>query len=213
MKDLQFLSGLSILLPVTAGLIRWSVISKQYYTIIILACIGLVNELLNYFVFTHSSAVSSNIYSLIEFLLYCWQYRQWKYIFTRNSLFYLVTGSLTLLWITDDIILDKIKTYNSFFHILYPFALILIAVNQVNFLIVNERRSIMRHPVFIISIAVIIFYSYKTLSEIFYHYASKGEIQNHIFSIQTLMNVLFNILITLAILCIPRKKTFIQPLL
>ena len=200
------------MLPLVAAVIRFRKISKQYYLLILLVVCGFINEMLNFFVFKNT-APSSNVYSLAEFLIYAFQFRKWNDILTTNSYFYLLISSAIVFWTVDVLVLDKLNNYNSFFMIGYPFVLILMAVNQLNFLIVNERRNILKSTIFIFCIAIITFYCYKDLAEIFYHYAETSTTKRMIFSIQTYMNVLFNILITIAIVCLPKKRIFIRPLL
>lgn len=208
-NEIQFVLSLSILLPCTAGIVRVKNIPAIYYPLILIVWLGLITEIISYYLINNAIAV--NIFSLIEFLLFCLQFRLWKSILYKNSTFYLLTVGMLIFWMVDNIVLMKINNFNSYFLILYPFVLVLLAVNQLNFLIVNFRGNILKNAIFILCIAVIIFYSYKSLSEIFYHYAQDSRTRIAIFSVQIYMNVLFNILFTLAVLCIPRNKTFIRP--
>ncbi len=208
-NEIQFSLSLSILLPCIAGIIRFRNIPVAYYPFIFVAWLGLVTEIISFFM--ANNAIAVNIFTLIEFVLLCVQFRLWKYVLYKNSTFYLLAGFMLIFWMVENIGLSKINNFTSYFLILYPFVLVLLAVNQLNFLIVNFRGNILKNSIFIFCIAAIIFYSYKTLSEIFYHYAQDSQTKVAIFSMQIYMNVLFNILFTLAILCIPRNKIFIRP--
>ena len=147
---------------------------------------------------------------LFEFLLFAWQFHNWKNILRVRWLYLLLTIGMTMLWITENIILGRITMFSPVFQISYSLALILLAVNQLSWLVVNDRGRIMANPVFIISIAVIIFFSYKVLTEIFYYYAASASIKNNIFVIESYLNVGYNIMLTIAIICIPPKRNFIQ---
>lgn len=203
----QFLLSMSIVLPLVAGIAYLKQIPSSFYPIICVLTLGFINEIVNFLFFRESNAVPMNIYNLIEYLLYCIQFYLWKHIFKRKLSFYLLTIGMVIFWLTDEIFLGKISTFFSFFLIIYPFILVLLAVNQLNYLVANEHGNIIKNPVFIFCIAVIIFYCYRILSEVFYHYAKDNELAANIFSIQMYVNVLFNILLTLVVLCIPKKRT------
>jgi hypothetical protein len=212
-RSTAFVLSLSILLPLIAGVVRFRNLRDSYLPVFYLLIIGLINELVCYLFFEHSSnAVPTNIYYLLEFLLFTWQFRKWKNILCRTWLYLSVIGVMSFVWIGENLIYGKIAEFSPLFQIGYSFVLILLAVNQLNWLIVNEKGNIMRHPVFIICIAMIIYFSYKVLTETFYYYAPENLIKRNIFVLQSYLNVGYNIMLGIALLCIPRKKAFIQPL-
>lgn len=210
-KYQAFLLSLSIIIPTIAGLVRYRNIPASYRPLIYLLLIGLANELICYHYFYNSSnAVPVNIYFLCEFLLFAIQFRLWKNILRHNTLFWLLVGVLTALWLYNNLIMGEITSFNLTFQVVYSLVLVLLAVNQLNWLVVNERGTIIGNPVFIICVAVIIFFSYKVLTEIFYYYAPLNPIKNNIFVIESYLNVAYNIMLAIAIVCIPRKSNFIQ---
>jgi hypothetical protein len=213
-KSEAFVLSLSILIPLITAVVRHRDLPVSYYPIVYLLALGFLNEIVCYFFFYNTSnAVPTNVYFLCEFLLFALQFRKWKNILKRNGPYRALIISMTALWFVENIILQKIVIFSPLFQVGYSFILILMAVNQLNWLIVNEKNTIMSNPVFIICIAVIVFFSYKVLAEVFYYYAPQSLIKNNIFVLEALLNVAYNILLAIAILCIPRKRDFIQPLL
>jgi len=204
-KTLAFYISLSILLPVITGIVRFGKIQQSYYPLIYLAVGGMITEFISYN--SKNNAVVTNIYVLFEFILYCWQFYNWKNTLRTRKWLYLLITSFTLLWITECIVMNKIGTFDLYYRIAYSFTLVLFAVNQLNYLIINEKHEIIFNSIFILCSSMIIFYAYKCLMEIFYRYAHNSNIEHSIFSIQIYVNVLFNILLTLVILCIPKKRT------
>jgi hypothetical protein len=210
-KYQAFLFSLSILAPAITGVIRYRNIPVSYHPIIYLLLLGLANELTCYFFFYNTSnALPTNIYYLCEFLLLAWQFHNWKNILRVRWLYLVLITGMTLLWLTENIILGRLTMFSPVFQVVYSLSLILLAINQLSWLVVNDRGRILANPVFIISIAVIIFFSYKVLTEIFYYYAATGSIKNNIFVIESYLNVGYNIMLTIAIICIPQKSNFIQ---
>jgi hypothetical protein len=202
---LMFLFSLSILLPFAIGVVRFKNISKAYYPLIYLVAIGTIVEITSYII--RKNALVANLYVLIEFIFFCWLFHNSRQILKQKKWFYIIVSSFFVLWFIECVVLAKIFSFELYYRILYPFALVLLAVNQLNYLIINERDSIILNPAFILCCAMIIYFSYKCMIEIFYRYAPDTTIGNSIFSIHVYVNVLFNILLTLVVLCIPKKRT------
>lgn len=210
-KYQAFLFSLSILAPTITGVIRYRNIPASYHPIIYLLLVGLANELVCYLYYYNSSnAVPTNIYFLCEFLLFAWQFRNWKNILRVRWIYLLLVAGMTSLWLVENMVLGRLTVFSPVFQVAYSLALVLLAINQLSWLVVNDRSRIMTNPIFIISIAVITFFSYKVLTEIFYYYAATGSIKNNIFVIESYLNVGYNIMLTIAIICIPPKSNFIQ---
>lgn len=210
-KYQAFLLSLSILAPAITGVVRYRKIPASYHPLIYLLLLGLANEIICYLFFYHTSnAVPTNIYFLCEFLLLAWQFRNWKNILRIKWVYRLLMGGMSALWVAENIILGRIAVFSPAFQVAYSLALVLLAINQLSWLVVNDRSRIFTNPVFIIAIAIIIFFSYKVLTEIFYHYAPLSAIKNNIFVIESYLNVGYNILLTIALICVPPKSSFIQ---
>jgi hypothetical protein len=207
-----FILSLSIFIPLITGIIRYGQLPVSYMPLIYLLAIGFLNEVVCYvFFYNTSNAIPGNIYLLAEFLFFTWQFKKWRFILRRNWLYKTLMLTMAGVWITENIIFGQLNNFSPYFQVISSMVLILLAVNQLNWLIVNERGNILTNPIFIICIAIIIFFSYKVLIEIFYHYAPEKLIKNNIFMMQSYLNVGYNIILAIAILCIPRKKNFIQP--
>jgi len=202
---LMFLFSLSVLLPLAAGVVRFKKISRSYYPLIYLVAIGTIVEIASYII--RKNALVANLYVLLEFIFFCWLFHNLKQILKQKKWFYIIVFSFLVLWFIECVVFTKIFSFELYYRILYPFALVLLAVNQLNYLIINERNNMILNPVFILCCAMIIYFSYKCMIEIFYRYAPDTTIGNSIFGIHVYVNVLFNILLTLVVLCIPKKRT------
>jgi len=201
----MFFFSLSILIPFITGVVRFRNISNAYYPLVYLLTIGTITEITSYII--KNNAPVANTYVLIEFIIFCLLFHKQKQILKRKKWLWLMIFSFSALWFIECIVFAKIMSFDLYYRIVYPFALVLLAVNQLNYLIINERNSIIFNPMFILCCAMIIYFSYKCLIEIFYRYAPDSTIGNSIFSIHVYINVLFNILLTLVVLCIPKKRT------
>lgn len=210
-KYQAFLLSLSILAPAITGAMRYGTVPATYRPLLFLLFVGVANEIICYLFFYHTSnALPTNIYFLCEFLLLAWQFRNWKNILRTKWVYMLLISGMCGLWLFENIILGRIAVFSPAFQVAFSLALVLVGINQLSWLVVNSRARIFTNPVFIISIAVIIFFSYKVLTEIFYYYAPLNALKNNIFVIESYLNVGYNLLLTIAILCIPPKSSFIR---
>jgi hypothetical protein len=211
-KSIAFILSLSVFIPLITGLVRYGELPVSYFPLIYLLGIGLINEVVSYLFFYNSTnAIPTNIYFLVEFFFFIWQFRAWKNIIRKNWVHRSLLIVMTAIWVIENVILGRLDEFSPFFQVIYSMLLILLAVNQLNWLLVNERGDIVTNPIFIICIAIIIFYSYKVLTEVFYFYAPENLMKNNIFVIESYVNVGYNVLLAIAILCIPQRRNFIQP--
>lgn len=210
-KQIAFIISLGILIPLVIGILKFNRIPRSYHVLVYMLLLGTITELVSYFFFYKTSnAIPYNIYGLFEFILFALLFRGWGNILQNKLMFYSIISVISLVWIIENIVFGGIYIYTPVYWVCYSLCLVLMAVNQMNWLIINDRSTIYKNPIFLICIAVIIFYSYKVLMEIFYYFAPEKGMQNNIFSVEAYVNIFFNILLAVAFLCIPRKRDFIQ---
>ena len=102
-----FLLSESILLPLIAGLVRFSRIGKAYRPFFLLIVIAALSELASFIIIksaTHNNAAVNNIYALIEWLLIAWQFHVWGLLRSRKVVFYILTGCVAMIWVWEDLI-------------------------------------------------------------------------------------------------------------
>ncbi len=209
MGDLaSVLLSASILAPFGIGLVRLRHLADRYLPLLLLLGIGIVAEAASFLFYRAGNEACENIYFLLEAILYCWLFRGWGHVLRSKLAFYTVTGALLLLWITDNLVLHRIAAFNPLFQVVYSLCLVFFAVDEMNWLIVNEHGQIITNARFIICISVVLFFAYKASAEVFYHYADDYDIKEHIFALEAVLNVAFNALLALAFLCVPRKIDF-----
>ncbi len=214
---ISYISTFSIFFAALFGVIRFNHIEKSYYPFIYICWLGLLFEIIAFFFQEpRGSLLPSNVYVLLEGILFTWQFRLWGSFKRRPWVYYLVLLLITGLWVFDNLVLHEIHKLSSYYRIGYSFVLVILAIDQINKLIVVERKSFLTNAKFLICIGVIIFFSYKLTTEIFYLYAlskeSSSEFVIQIFIIQKYVNLFANLLFAYLILWIPKKKIFLQPL-
>ncbi|HEX3025513.1 MAG TPA: hypothetical protein VHP12_09895 [Chitinophagaceae bacterium] len=202
----------SILPAACICLMRYTVILKTYRPFIWLVWLSLLNELLSSVLIHYriSNACNNNCFILIEWWLYIALFIRWQ-PGRKSRLFYTATGcTLTAVWLYDNVWYGSIWRFNSWFRIGYSFVLVLMAINQMNALIVAERKNILNDARFLISAGIIVYFCYKAIVEIWYllHLYESKEFETALFIIPVIVNVLSNSIYTIASLCLPRKQKF-----
>jgi len=200
----------SIALPAALALVKFPCIEINYYPFVFLIWIGLFNEALSVIlVYTiRNNTVNSNIYVLLEFILILYQFYRWDSISLHK--FYAFLGIGIIVWFTDNTIINMLTEDNSLFRIFYSFIIVFLSINQMNKIIVYEKRSLLKNTIFLICIAFLAYYGFKAFTEVFmaFHLGFSDIFNRNVLIILYFVNLLSNILYAVAIVCIPTKQEF-----
>lgn len=203
----------SVAIPAFILLFKLRYPLNDYWPFIVLMWGGLLNEGASYVLIlkTHSNMVSSNIYILIEFLLILIQIAIWKRQPVWHYVLFAVLGSMV--WLFDNLYLNDISGNNSLFRLFYSLAIVLFGLDLFNRIIIYERYSIAKNPVFLICTGFILYYGCKAFIESFniIHVGLSDVFLIRLFLILSVVNLLTNIIYAYAILCIPKKQEFTMP--
>ncbi len=203
--------ALSILIAGVISLVRIGRIDRTYYPFIILIWLASLNEILSGFLmyFGFSTLLNNNIYVLCESLLILWFFKKLKTVFKSNTVFIGLSVSLILLWSVENFIIRNIADNISYyFRICYSFVTVICSITTVNYLIVTERKSLLKMPVFLICIGFITYFTYKILLEAFELYGVTENFIANVYTILIYLNLIVNLLFALAVLWIPRKREY-----
>jgi len=208
----EFLISQSILLPFLVGLVRFRRLGWMYQPFLILLVLGALNEPASYLFIRniHSNAIPNNLYALAEWILIAWQFHRWGFMRAQQKLFVGLVGFVSLVWVTEDLVLGQIATFPPYFQIFYCFITVLLSVNKINFMITYDDRRLYSNPIFLICIGFIIFFIYRIVYEWAYQTSVRGSTDTALFVIMLFgyVNALTNIIFAIALLCIPRRPRF-----
>lgn len=212
---LNVVSSISILVPASIVVVNFKKENASFLPFKILLMIGVFNEALSwyYMLVLKNNLVIGNIYVLIESLFLVWQlslWSKWKNSQIRNIYlaFFLIT-----IWIVDNLIVHNITTVNSLFRVFYSLVIVFLSIEQINFVFVTERNSIITNARFLLSGAFVIFYTYKAVFEVFYMINVKMSdgFYNSLFQVLILINLFTNLIFAFSVSCIPKKQKFTLP--
>lgn len=209
---LNELFSYSILIAVLFSLIKRNVFDKKFQPFLFFIWAGLLSEILSSLMILKgfSNAAVTNVYVLIEAFLITWQFKNWGLFNKVNKWFYGILIIFLCVWITENFIISKITQFSSYFRIVYSFAVVLMSISMINRIILIERKSLIKNPVFIICLTFIIYFTYKVLLEIFWLYGlnSSRDFRVSVYNVLKYINLFANLIYALAILWIPRKREY-----
>ncbi|MDH7462193.1 hypothetical protein QEG73_12925 [Chitinophagaceae bacterium 26-R-25] len=204
-----FIQSNSILLPLIPGLLRFPYIEKSYRPFIVLLLIGFINEIISFISISifKTNEVSSNLYLLAEAMFLFYQFHVWGFLKSKDKAFYLFTGLFAIVWIVEEICFGQIASNSRIFVISYSFAVTLLGINQINYIIIHEDRRLLRNGRFILCMGFIIFYIYQILYEgalyVNPYLDDNLETSNLIILFFGNLNFFVNILYAIAVFLIP----------
>jgi hypothetical protein len=196
------------------GLLRYPKILKTFRPFILLMIIALITEIVTHIVIFHyrkHNAVYINIYGLIECMLWLWQFYNWNTFKKKSRVLPILVILLAGIWMTDNVIFQKLNSFSSSFAIIYSFTLVFLSINQVNRQIVEERKNLFRDAKFLICAGILIFYTDRIFVETFFLIdiaQANLHFLSNVFAILEYVNVFVNLLFTLATIWIPTRQRF-----
>jgi len=202
----------SIGIAAIAGLVRFRQLDQAYYSFIILMWAGLLNEIISTISIAkfNSNAISSNIYVLLESILILSFFQQQELFKKRRMLYPLLTVLFIVCWCVENLIVTGIDRFGSYFRILYSFVIVLMSIHLINNVILEDKKMLLRNPVFLIMIGFIAFFAYKILIEIFWVYGlnASRDFRVQVYRILTYINVTVNLIYAISILWMPGKREY-----
>ena len=212
---LKLVLSFCIVIPAAIGIFRFRIIDPAYRPFIFCIWIGCCNEIISYLLMRngHSNAINTNLYALIESLLFTLQFKRWGLFGRRKLLFISIIAFLCAAWLVENIIISAITQFDSYFLIAYSSMLCFMSIAMINRLIGTERGSLFKNPEFLICITFVIYYTFSVLSETFWIYGLGESVTftQHIENISVVTNLVANLLYSFAIIWMPTKRRFTLP--
>ena len=102
----NMVSCLSVAPAAILGVVNCRTVATRFMPFVVITWFGLLNELVSlYYIFQiNSNAVNSNIYVLVEFLLFLWLFNRWQQGYYKRW-FLILVGFGFLVWLTDNLLM------------------------------------------------------------------------------------------------------------
>lgn len=208
-----FFLGLFIIFPAVIGWVRYKKISSAYLPFLIWVWVGAINEVLNTILIIglgKYNVINTNLYQLIEALLILWQFKKW-HLLGKDKSYIAISIAFFISWFIENLVLSKFYLgFNSYFRIFYSFVLVLMSINMLNQILMKERTSLIKNPIFVICILFVVMFTYAALVETFWAYGLNMSIEftNNLQNIFVMINLVCNVIFAFVILWMPKRQAF-----
>lgn len=212
---LSAILSFSIAIAAIIGWIRFTRINPAYYPFIYCIWIGLINEIISFFLINagYHNAINNNIYSLLESIFLTWQFKKWGAFDRFKPSFIIIISLFVVTWTINNFFISSITHFTLYFRALYSFIIVLLSTGILSSLIIRERKNLLKNSVFLICIAFIIYFTYRVLLYSFwiYGFGVSRDFRIKIISFIPYLNLFSNLIYALAVLWMQKKYRFSMP--
>jgi len=203
--DLNLISGFSILLPLTLGLIKLKSLGKEYILLFVLVCISFVVEIVAGILSanTQNNLWLGNIFFLVEGLLWCLVLRQWLESRKLRLFIFIFMVIYVIVWtLTTFFVLDFYK-FNSYARSLESFVFVFLSCFLMMAVSTDTSQVIFKNPKFWFGSALLIYFSVNLIVFGTVNYmATQRTLMDNTWMIHSVTNIFANLLFAVAFLCI-----------
>jgi hypothetical protein len=197
------------------AVVRYKKVLKAYRPFLYFAMFAFLNEIISEtsIKFFGTNTVNYNIYTLVESVLVLWQFRNWGLQQAKKKLYVIIGVLLVGLWIVEYLVIHSLHEVSSIYLICYYFILIFLSIDQLNYVLITERKDVLKNSRFLISAIFLISYTYQAILEVFFYIDLKASqaFYHYVVFIFIIVNLFMNLLLALAALWIPTKQRFTLP--
>lgn len=196
------------------ALIGWVRIKKTdpaYLPFILLLTAGFITEIINIIAAKneYSNAPYVNLFMLAESWLVIQLFFKLGLFRTRTWPL-LLQVFLVLAWLTE-FYFRSLSSFYSYFIVGFSTIIVFLSVNMLHTVLFQTSAKLYRNPVFLISMGLIVYFTYSIIVELFWFYGLNNteDFRKKIYNVFSFINLFTNILFILATLWIPLKRKYI----
>jgi hypothetical protein len=160
------------------------------------------------------SLLGYNLYVLFISIAYTLLFKNFGLFGKYKKLPVVIIFSFVVIWVIEHLIIKgfQIHSKTTYFRLCYATVLCIYAIQQINVLIVTEKRTLIKNSSFLICMGLLFFFIPYIITEGIFLFNSRPSLDfgNAVSLLRKWTNVLMYLNFTLAILWIPPKKPFIQ---
>lgn len=206
---------MTVLPAALVGIVKWRSIDPTYQPIVLYWALIAINESIRFYSISIGlySMLGYNVYVLLSVYFYLWQFYNWGLFGRRLDWCIGIAAAMSCVWIIDHFIRPgtSIHMRQPYFRLIWAFVLTVLAVSQINQLIVTEKKTLISNPQFLICLAVAGYYTYRVLLDTFTLQGMSTVFLNKLSNFNRYLLQLMYLLFLFAAICIPKKKRFILP--
>lgn len=167
-KTISLIIGVSSWFPAIAGIYLFNKINRKYkpfiYLLIFYAIVETSGQILIWLKKGEINSILMNIFVLIDYIFIHILLNFWKG--KKNKLIDLfIIAILIIIWIIDNLFINKINTTNSTFRIIYSIILVIKIIDVINKQISKLNFQITSDPILIVCLFLLIQFTFKSIYE------------------------------------------------
>lgn len=200
-----------VMIPLVIGLIRFNRTVSSYQPFLLLLALAFISESISFIcieVLSTSNAIPFNLYGLAECMVVLYQFYVWGFLKRKRLLYIILVAGLTATWVTENLILSRIEDFSPVFRVTYAFIAVLLSINEINYLIVQDNKSLLRNSRFLICLGFIIIFIYQIIYEASFFVGSDTVMTLRIVFMFNYINAFVNLIYAIAVLFIPVKTAY-----
>lgn len=196
-----------------AGWIRIKKTDPAFVPFILLLTAGFTAEIISILLIKagYSNAPVYNVYALLEALLLIRLFYRWGFFTGMRSMPAMFYFLFPAVWLSEWVYRNDVTSFSSFFVIGYSVIIVFLAINQLQLVLFTEPFRLYQHPVFLICMGLLVYFTSTILIELFWFYGlnKSSAFRLRIYDIFSYINLFTNILFLIAVLWIPLKPHYI----
>jgi hypothetical protein len=156
----------------------------------------------------HNNLVIYNLFGLFDFFILLYFFKINKVIrFSNQDVFYGILAAAGLLWVSDNLLLNRLYEKNYIFLIVYSLFIVLLSIRLFNTMLFSKGNGLISIPFFLINISLLLFYVFTCFISLFNSPLStiSPKLQIGIWLIMSSILLIKYVLLSLAFLWIRKK--------
>jgi hypothetical protein len=207
-----FLVSQTVLIPLLIGLIRFNRTVSSFQPFLLLLALAFISETISFICISFldtGNAVPFNLYGLAESMVILYQFYIWGFLKRKRALFIFLISSTATLWITENLVYNKIEVFSPVFRVSYAFVVVLLSINEINFMIVRDNKNLLKNSRFLVCLGFITFFIYQIIYEASYFVGVESSaLLLKIILMFNYINGFVNLIYAIAVLYIPVKEQY-----
>ena len=206
--DLNLISGFSILLPLTLGLIKLKFLDKEYILLFILVCVSFIVEIVADIlsINTRNNLWLGNIFFLVEGFLWSLILRQWLESKKLRAFIFIFLVVYLMLWIFTTFYVLNFYKFNNYARSLESLIFVFLSCFLMMAISTDTSQIIFKNPKFWFGSALLIYFSVNLIVFGTVNYmATQRALVDNTWMIHSFTNIFANLLFAVGFLCIRPK--------
>jgi len=209
-----FVASFIIVVPALVAVLLFPFIDKAFRPLAYNIWIGLLAEIVAH---VFRLTIKNNLYvfnsfMLFDFITFLWLFKSWGAFTNINR--YVRTCFFTffaLLWIVDNFYWHHLGQNNIIFRISYSLVIVLIAIDQLNNVVIKSNHSLKYNPYIYICVGTIFYYAYSIFISLFNSplFHPTAQLWKWNMLIYVIINVVTNLLFAISFVWMRKKVKFI----